>query len=83
MVIQWIPIGLSGPDGLAGGGVSSGLNVAIHRAVVNSVIFLEHDLGMERAIAFAYLSAAADFVLSQFVDRTVGVHGLIRKADSG
>ena len=39
------------------------------------------DKGMERAVAYAYLSAAADFAISQVVDRTVGVHGLIRKAD--
>jgi hypothetical protein len=32
-------------------------------------------------VAYAYLSAAADFVTSQVVDRTVGVHGLIAKAD--
>ena len=37
--------------------------------------------GMDRAVAYAYLSAAADFAVSQVVDRTVGVHGLIRKAD--
>lgn len=80
---HWIPIGLSDPDGLAGGGVSGDLNVAMRRAVVNALNFLEHDLGMDRAIAYAYLSAAADFALSQVVDRTVGVHGLIRKADFG
>lgn len=78
---HWIPIGLSDPDGLGGGGVDGDLNVAMRRAVVNALNFLEHDLGMERMIAYAYLSAAADFALSQVVDRTVGVHGLIRKAD--
>ncbi len=76
----WIPIGLSDPDGLAGGGVSSDLNVAMRRAVVNALDFLEQDRGMDRAIAYAYLSAAADFAVSQVVDRTVGVHGLIAKA---
>jgi acetamidase/formamidase len=78
---SWIPIGLSDPDGLAGGGVSSDLDVAMRRAVVNALDFLEHDKGMDRAVAYAYLSAAADFAISQVVDRTVGVHGLIRKAD--
>ncbi len=77
----WIPIGLSDPDGLGGGGVSSDLNVAMRRAVVNALDFLEQEKGMERAVAYAYLSAAADFAVSQVVDRTVGVHGLIRKAD--
>ncbi|WP_229964722.1 MULTISPECIES: acetamidase/formamidase family protein [unclassified Arthrobacter] len=79
----WIPIGLSDPDGLGAGGVSSDLNVAMRRAVVNALDFLEQEKGMDRAVAYAYLSAAADFAVSQVVDRTVGVHGLIRKADFG
>ncbi|MFI7584057.1 acetamidase/formamidase family protein [Kocuria sp. M1N1S27] len=77
---HWIPIGLSDPDGAAGG-QGSDLDVAMRRAVVNALDFLEQDRGMERAVAYAYLSAAADFAISQVVDRTVGVHGLIRKAD--
>lgn len=76
----WIPIGLSDPDG-AGGGVNvSNLDIAGRRAVVNALDFLETDLGMDRATAYAYLSAAADFEVSQVVDRTVGVHGVIQKA---
>ena len=39
----------------------------------------EHDLGMDRAVAYAYLSAAADFSVTQVVDRTVGVHAQIYK----
>ena len=78
----WIPLGLSDPDGLAGG-VNGELNVAMRRAVVNALDFLEQEKGMDRAVAYAYLSAAADFALSQVVDRTVGVHALIRKADFG
>jgi acetamidase/formamidase len=35
---------------------------------------------MDRAVAYAYLSAAADFTVTQVVDRTVGVHGLLQKA---
>lgn len=80
---SWIPIGLSDPDGLAGGGVSGDLNVAMRRAIINALDFLQNDRGMDRAVAYAYLSAAADFAVSQVVDRTVGVHGLIRKADFG
>lgn len=78
----WIPIGLSDPDGAVGGN-GSDLDVAMRRAVVNALDFLEHDQGLDRAIAYAYLSAAADFAVSQVVDRTVGVHGLVRKADFG
>ncbi|OZC49370.1 acetamidase [Rhodococcus sp. RS1C4] len=76
---SWIPIGLSDPDG-AVGGQSSDLNAAMRRAVVNALDFLETDLGMDRATAYAYLSAAANFTVSQVVDRTVGVHGQIPKA---
>ncbi len=75
----WVPIGLSDPDGSRNGQVSD-LDVASRRAVVNALDFLQHDLGMDRQIAYAYLSAAADFEVSQVVDRTVGVHGVIAKA---
>ena len=77
---HWIPIGLSDPNGSVDGQTSD-LDVAMRRAVINALDFLEHDRGMDRATAYAYLSAAADFAISQVVDRTVGVHGLIRKAD--
>jgi acetamidase/formamidase len=75
----WIPIGLSDPDGAQGGQVSD-LDIAMRRAVVNALDFLQHDLGVDRAVAYAYLSAAADFHLSQVVDRTTGVHATIPKA---
>lgn len=75
----WIPIGLSDPDGSAGG-QNSDLDVAMRVAVVNALDFLEQDRGMDRATAYAYLSAAADFTISQVVDRTVGVHGVISKS---
>ena len=74
----WVPIGLSDPDGSQGGQVND-LNIAMRRAVVNALDFLVDELGMERPIAYAYLSAAANFEVSQVVDRTVGVHGVIPK----
>ncbi|MEB3366096.1 acetamidase/formamidase family protein [Saccharopolyspora mangrovi] len=74
----WIPVGLSDPDG-SQHGQGGDLDVAMRRAVVNALDFLEHDRGMDRAVAYAYLSAAADFELSQVVDKTVGVHAMIRK----
>jgi len=74
----WIPIGLSDPDGTVGG-QGSDLNVAMRRAVVNALDYLEHDRGMDRTTAYAYLSAASNFSVSQVVDRTVGVHGQIYK----
>ena len=75
----WVPIGLSDPDGSAGG-QGSDLDIAMRRAVVNALDFLETDRGMDRATAYAYLSAAADFSVSQVVDRTVGVHGQVYKS---
>jgi acetamidase/formamidase len=75
----WIPIGLSDPDGAISGQISD-LNIAMRRAVINALDYLEHDLGMDRAVGYAYLSAAADFSVSQVVDRTVGVHAQIYKA---
>lgn len=40
----------------------------------------DDDARMDRATAYAYLSAAADFSVSQVVDRTVGVHGQVYKS---
>ncbi|WP_433832587.1 acetamidase/formamidase family protein [Actinoplanes sp. CA-015351] len=74
----WVPIGLSDPDG-SQNGQGNDLDIAMRRAVVNALDFLEHDLGMDRAVAYAYLSAAANFEVSQVVDRTVGVHAVIPK----
>lgn len=76
---SWIPIGLSDPNGSIDG-QNGDLNGAMRRAVVNALDFLETDQGMDRATAYAYLSAAADFTVSQVVDRTVGVHGQITKS---
>jgi acetamidase/formamidase len=75
----WVPIGLSDPDGSINE-QGSDLDIAMRRAVVNALDFLENDQGMDRATAYAYLSAAADFAISQVVDRTVGVHGQIYKS---
>jgi acetamidase/formamidase len=66
----WIAIGLD-PD----------LNEAMKKATREAVRFLSDQLGMDRATAFAYLSAAADFEVSQVVDKTKGIHALIRKKD--
>ena len=76
----WVPVGLSDPDAAQHGQIND-LNIAMRRAVVNALDFLQNDLGMDRAVAYAYLSAAADFHVSQVVDRTTGVHATIRKAD--
>jgi acetamidase/formamidase len=77
---HWIPIGLSDPDGPVGGQQTS-LDIAMKTAVRNALAFLTDDLGMDGPVAYAYLSAAADFQVSQVVDRTTGIHALVRKAD--
>jgi len=46
-----------------------------------AIRFLTEKLGMDRATALAYLSAAADAEVSQVVDKTKGIHFLIRKSD--
>jgi acetamidase/formamidase len=66
----WIPIGLD-PD----------LNEAMKKSTREAVRFLSEKQGIDRATALAYLSAAADFEVSQVVDKTKGVNGLIRKKD--
>ncbi len=66
----WIPIGLD-----------QDLDEAMKQAVREGIKFLSVSQGLDRAIAYAYLSAATDFEISQVVDRTKGVHALIRKVD--
>ncbi|WP_432543715.1 acetamidase/formamidase family protein [Kineococcus sp. SYSU DK002] len=78
---HWIPMGLSDPDGPLGEGQGTDLDVAVRDAVRHALDFLTSDLGMPEPVAYAYLSAATDFHLSQVVDRTVGVHATIRKSD--
>jgi acetamidase/formamidase len=67
---HWVPVGLH-----------EDLNEAMRRAVRAAVDFLALTQGMDRATALAYLSAAADFEVSQVVDQVKGVHCMIRKAD--
>jgi acetamidase/formamidase len=67
---HWIPIGLD-----------ADLDLALANATRNAVRFLEERFGMEPYLAYAYLSAAADFEISQAVNRVKGVHCKIRKRD--
>jgi acetamidase/formamidase len=64
----WLPVGLN-----------ADLDEAMKQAVRESIQFLDGELGMSRAVAYAYLSAATDYAVSQVVDRTKGVHARIRK----
>jgi acetamidase/formamidase len=65
----WMPVGLN-PD----------LDEAMKQAVRQAIDFLHGEHGMSRAVAYAYMSAATDYVVSQVVDRTKGVHARITKA---
>ena len=67
---HWIPTGLD-----------RDLEEASRRAARAAIAFLDARFGMPRAEAYAYLSAAADFELTQVVDGVKGVHCLVRKSD--
>ena len=64
----WIPVGLD-PD----------LDEAMKEAVREAIGFLHEKLGMDRTTAYAYMSAATDYEVSQVVDKTKGIHALIHK----
>jgi acetamidase/formamidase len=67
---SFIPVGLN-PD----------LDLATQDSIREALRFLTERLGMDRAVAYAYLSAASDVQISQVVDRTKGTNILIRKSD--
>lgn len=66
----WIPIGLN-----------EDLDEAMRQSVRESISFISKQLGVDRKTAYAYLSAATDYEVSQAVDKTKGIHGLIPKVD--
>lgn len=69
------------PEYLVPTGLDADLNVAMRKAVRAALSLLEARYGMEEHLAYAYLSAATDFDISQVVDQTTGVHGRIRLSD--
>lgn len=80
--------GVSGPFGVAHGRlIATGLDVdldeALRKAVTNAVALLGNLLGFDPQRAYLYLSAAADFDISQAVDVVKGVHGRIPLAGLG
>jgi acetamidase/formamidase len=62
-------------------GLDRDLDVAVQNCVRAAIALLEARYGMSPAHAYAYLSAATDFDISQVVDVVKGVHARIRKAD--
>jgi acetamidase/formamidase len=69
------------PDYLVPTGLDADLDEAVARCGHNAVELLATAFGMDRELAYAYLSAAADFDISQVVDGVKGVHARIRVAD--
>ncbi|NEE04448.1 acetamidase/formamidase family protein [Phytoactinopolyspora halotolerans] len=61
-------------------GLHKDLDEAMRSCVRSAVEYLTA-VGMHPAHAYAYLSAAGDFAVSQVVDGVKGIHGKIRKPD--
>ncbi|WP_240311723.1 acetamidase/formamidase family protein [Nocardioides houyundeii] len=64
-------------------GLDEDLDIAVSNAVRAAVSLLQARYGMDAQLAYAYLSAATDFNISQVVDVVKGVHARIRKSDFG
>jgi acetamidase/formamidase len=62
-------------------GLSEDLDEAVQNCVRVAISLLHARYGMDRDLAYAYLSAATDFNISQVVDLVKGAHARIRKAD--
>jgi len=62
-------------------GLDPDLGEAMRKAVRAALDLLHARYGMEEHLAYAYLSAATDFDISQVVDIVCGVHARIREAD--
>lgn len=69
------------PDYLVPTGLDPDLNEAMRAAVRAAIDLLQARYGMAEHLAYAYLSAATDFDISQVVDIVCGVHARIREAD--
>jgi acetamidase/formamidase len=62
-------------------GLHVDLDEAMRICVRNSLHVLEQLHGIDKHVGMAYLSAAADFSVSQVVDQVKGIHAKIRKRD--
>lgn len=77
---------LAGPlaetsDYLVPTGLDADLDVAMQHCVRQAIALLGARYGMAPHLAYAYLSAATDFDVSQVVDVVKGVHARIRTSD--
>ncbi|WP_315096155.1 acetamidase/formamidase family protein [uncultured Cellulomonas sp.] len=69
------------PEYLVPTGLDRDLDEALRRCVRAALALLQARWGLDEHLAYAYLSAAADFDISQVVDQVCGVHARIRVAD--
>lgn len=69
------------PEYLVPTGMDPDLDAAMRACVRSSLSLLGARWGMDEHLAYAYLSAATDFDISQVVDIVSGVHARIREAD--
>lgn len=77
---------LAGPlaettDFLVPTGLDEDLDIAVQNCVRAAISLVQARYGMDPRLAYAYLSAATDFNISQVVDIVKGVHARIRKSD--
>ncbi|MFJ6651670.1 acetamidase/formamidase family protein [Microbacterium sp. NPDC091313] len=77
---------VAGPLARAGGflvptGLDPDLDEAMRNCVRAALSLLQARYGMAEHLAYAYLSAATDFDISQVVDIVCGVHARIRESD--
>ena len=68
-------------DHLVPTGMDVDLDEAVAKCARNAIELLAASFAMDRELAYAYLSAATDFDISQVVDVVKGVHARIRLAD--
>ncbi|MGI5219427.1 acetamidase/formamidase family protein [Nocardia sp. CA-290969] len=64
-------------------GMHADLNTALELCVGHAVDLVTELFEADRRQAYLYLSAAADFTISQAVDQVRGVHGAVRRSDFG
>jgi acetamidase/formamidase len=60
-------------------GMDPDLNKAMHQAILETIDFLKEKEGYDFFSAYALTSIAVDFHVTQVVDSTLGIHGMIPK----
>ncbi|WP_341932966.1 acetamidase/formamidase family protein [Microbacterium sp. LWO14-1.2] len=69
------------PEYLVPTGLDPDLGLAMRNCVRAAIDVVQARWGLDEHLAYAYLSAATDFDISQVVDVVCGVHARIREAD--